>query len=325
MSYATDIMLPSPQQPVQRDPLHAWHREELLPFLRFAFASQTAPAYDFKPHILVAQDCITRGKAAREPYPFEDLDFERVYIAVLYKHGCNDEWALGLTKYVNQLLIYLIWKAQKEGPYKMLGRTDIPSKAFMEKRRAVGMPEKILFEYPDPNHSCQAQGYNLPYPIIHKHLESTPSVSSPVPPPLRPSSSQTPLLRSTSPPIDPYILWLTRTQRFSVYDTPELRARRLMPPPIIPASLARELVDTTKRYIRPPWPCGKQDGYRWQPGAVFTIHLGRLMERTQREQEGRAEAAAIWRDRMPGSSQDKDGHEAEVEDLERAGVMKEGI
>ncbi|KAF2789763.1 hypothetical protein K505DRAFT_365327 [Melanomma pulvis-pyrius CBS 109.77] len=157
-----------------------WIVADLLPFLRYAFSSTHPYGYDYMPHVQSASKSVAHDANAsaadlhdnslenppRDPpnaqsLQDEGLQFERVYLAVMHRHSNVSPDILDLVENVDGLTKFLIERAMKLGPYKLLGRSDQGSKLWIEAERK--MMKNHQGNMPPPPASHQD---NMPPPSI---------------------------------------------------------------------------------------------------------------------------------------------------------------
>lgn len=140
-----------------------WIVAELLPFLRYAFSSTHPYDYDYMPHIRSASNSIARdANASAAALHFnslanppqappnaqssqdEVLEFERVFLAVMHLHNNVSPDMRGLIEDVEGLTKFLIKRAMKFGPYKLLGRSDKGSKLWIGAEKKMSKYSGLL-------------------------------------------------------------------------------------------------------------------------------------------------------------------------------------
>lgn len=116
--------------------LSAWEADELIPFLRYAFSHTNHYDHNYIPCVLQARNEFVNGRTPNLN-SFPNADFESVFLRVMHRHSIRDEDVETIVGDVDILARYLVQKYMLEGEYELLGRSEIASKAWLEKRRAV--------------------------------------------------------------------------------------------------------------------------------------------------------------------------------------------
>jgi hypothetical protein len=118
--------------------LSSWETAELIPFLRYAFSHTHAYDHDYVPYVLQARRALAHDQALNVN-TFPNADFESVFLCAMHRHSIRDVSAEAIVDDPDTLAQFLMQKYLSEGDYELLGRSDIASKAWVEKRKVKEM------------------------------------------------------------------------------------------------------------------------------------------------------------------------------------------
>ncbi|KAF2006341.1 hypothetical protein P154DRAFT_603889 [Amniculicola lignicola CBS 123094] len=115
-----------------------WLSDELLPFLRYAFASGVPPDYDFDPHIAYGiRNASDEGFSIPEP-PVEEEDdhLETVIQTVLHSWVHGRDAKDPVLQGPDVLALYLIRQCVRRGPFKLLDRDWKGNEVYVQTKKA---------------------------------------------------------------------------------------------------------------------------------------------------------------------------------------------
>lgn len=108
---------------------HQWIKQTLVPFLLYVFAHTLPYPADISGEVQRSIEfCSSKPD---HPSDGDDLTFERIFMATMHRQNNLGPDLSMVVDNLEPLAKYLIRRAQLKGPYELLGRADIGSRAWV--------------------------------------------------------------------------------------------------------------------------------------------------------------------------------------------------